>query len=93
MIYLNSRYANAALQTVIDARANRVDTAVFRRFPKALTARSYTTYVWVEGDRLDIVAAKFYSDPTQYWRILDENPSVSDPSDLTPGQPIRIPNG
>jgi hypothetical protein len=93
MIYLNSRYANGSLQTVSDPRRGRLDTAVFRRFGMSQKARSYTVYVWVEGDRIDIVAARFYSDPTQYWRILDENPSIADPSDLTPGTSIRIPNG
>ena len=92
MIYLNSRYADALVAGVVDARTAGNDTAVYRKFP-GTTAKSYLTYTWVEGDRLDIVAAQHYSDPTQYWRILDDNPAILDPLHIKPGTSIRIANG
>jgi hypothetical protein len=91
MIYLNSRYANGYLASGIDPRDGTNHKFVFRRFPAANTRKAYTVYTWMEGDRLDIVANKYFPDSTQYWKILDANPDILDPMLLTPGQQIRIP--
>jgi nucleoid-associated protein YgaU len=91
MIFLNSRYADSALLGAADSRKGTKDVAVYRRFPSFGSRQAYTTYTWVEGDRIDIVAARFFADPTQYWRILDANPQVLDPSTLVPGESIRVP--
>jgi hypothetical protein len=46
----------------------------------------------VQGDRLDLLAARTLGDPQQFWRICDAN-NAMDPSDLTarPGQVLRVP--
>ncbi len=92
MIFLNSRYANSTLLSAFDARKGVQDQAVYRKFTSNPARQRYTAYAWVEGDRIDIIAARFFSDPTQYWRILDANPQVEDASELTPGTTIRIPH-
>jgi nucleoid-associated protein YgaU len=44
-----------------------------------------------EGDRLDLIAARWYGDPELWWRIADANPSEH-PDDLTAtvGRRLRI---
>jgi len=44
-----------------------------------------------EGDRLDNIASKYYSDPELYWRICDAN-GVMNPPELVsrPGRRLRI---
>jgi hypothetical protein len=50
------------------------------------------SYVIVDGDRLDNLAAKFLGDPLLYWMICDAN-TGSDPDALTTqvGRSILIP--
>ncbi|WP_431970461.1 LysM peptidoglycan-binding domain-containing protein [Nocardia sp. bgisy134] len=48
-------------------------------------------YEVVEGDRLDLISARWYGDPELWWRIADANPS-SHPDELTAkvGRRLRI---
>ena len=45
----------------------------------------------VEGDRLDVLTARYIGDPEQFWRVCDANP-VLQPEELTAtaGAVIRI---
>lgn len=45
----------------------------------------------VEGDRLDLIAARWYGDPELWWRIADANPCAH-PDELTAqiGRRLRI---
>ena len=45
----------------------------------------------VHGDRLDNIAARYFADPEQFWRICDANRAVR-PEELieTPGRRLRI---
>lgn len=44
-----------------------------------------------DSDRLDLLAWRFYRDPTRFWRICDAA-SRLDPFDvLAPGEPLPIP--
>lgn len=46
----------------------------------------------VDGDdRLDLLAQRYFSDPLQYWRIADANPSTAPEDLLDPGRTILIP--
>ncbi|MCC7362772.1 MAG: LysM domain-containing protein [Dehalococcoidia bacterium] len=43
-----------------------------------------------EGERLDILAARFLGDPEQFWRLCDAN-AVLDPAELEqPGTVVRV---
>ena len=44
-----------------------------------------------QGERPDLVAARYLGDPEQYWRLCDGNP-VLHPRELTetPGRRIRV---
>lgn len=52
---------------------------------------SYVNYLWKEGDRLDALAAQYFSFPTRWWVIAEFNPKISDWLNVTPGTIIRIP--
>lgn len=49
-------------------------------------------YIVKPGERLDLIAHRFYGDPEQFWRICDENRAVR-PQALaaSPGMRLLIP--
>ena len=89
MILEGSRYQTAQLVRVVDA-AGKYHPTIFRSVATQ-TTQAYTTYVWQDFDRLDILAAKYLGDPELYWMILDLNPEIMDPLSITPGTVLRIP--
>jgi nucleoid-associated protein YgaU len=48
------------------------------------------TYIVQAGERLDLIAAKVYDDPTQ-WRLIAQENGITHPLRLRQGQPIVIP--
>jgi hypothetical protein len=46
----------------------------------------------IQGDRLDLIAARTLGDPEQFWRVCDANDAM-DPRELTaePGRSVRVP--
>ena len=63
-----------------------------RILPQAGIYQAVQSYVVVEGDRLDNLAARFLGDPLLYWMICDAN-NCTDPDALTAqvGRSIVIP--
>ena len=57
-------------------------------------AQAAATHLVAEGDRLDLLASRYYGDPLQFWRICDANGALR-PEDLTAtvAARIRIPFG
>jgi predicted component of type VI protein secretion system len=49
-------------------------------------------YVVARGDRLDLIAFRFYRDPEQFWRLCDGNRAMR-PDDLVaePGRQLIVP--
>ncbi len=45
----------------------------------------------VAGDRLDLLAARYFGDPFQYWRIVDANAAFTPEELLEPGRVLVIP--
>lgn len=43
------------------------------------------------GERLDLLANRYFGDPFQYWRIADANPTLTPEDILDPGTQISIP--
>lgn len=91
MIFTDSRYANGRVFRAHDSRSNTYQTTVRRVFPSE--SADYYTYTWVEGDRVDSVAAKLYGSASEWWRIMDLNPEITDPLNIAPGTVIRVPIG
>jgi len=94
----SSRYATVGTATVEvpdGAGEQRVVRFLRRRFPpQPATLPILARHVVRGGDRLDVVAATYLGDPTQFWRICDANPTVH-PDSLTAadriGYALRIP--
>ena len=78
MFSITSRYANIADATYQDASGRKFSYKLLRLIPAAPTLLVHT---FVQQDRLDLLAAKFYTDPEQFWRICDANFAMR-PDDL-----------
>jgi nucleoid-associated protein YgaU len=89
MFFDGSRYLRVGDYTLIDERGDR-RTLKRVREPRALDAAH--EYQVREGDRLDLLAMKFYRNPRKWWLIADANPNYLSPEDLLkPGQIILVP--
>jgi hypothetical protein len=88
MISKQSRYLDGVLR-VIDTKPETV--TVQRRFPNISNAR-YSYVTWEDSMRLDLLAARVFGNPLEWWRILDMNPLIQSPQDLRPGMRVKIPN-
>ncbi|MCA2218017.1 hypothetical protein [Jidongwangia harbinensis] len=63
-----------------------------RRFPpQPADLTEVRLHVVVDGDRLDLLAARYLGDPEQFWRIADANRALR-PDELTEttGRRLRI---
>ncbi len=91
MLDPDSRYAGLPTTTWI-APDGRVVTYLTRRFlPRASASSTLVELSVGAGDRLDLVAARAFGDPGQWWRIADANEAM-DPAELVsePGTTLRI---
>ena len=86
-----SRYAGLPVLSHTGADG-RVVSYFGRRFLPAGSSMPLLMGVTVtQGDRLDLIAARTFGDPEQFWRICDANDAL-DPFDLTAtlGRVLRI---
>ena len=87
----NSRYAGT--DTARYTRADGTDVVHLRRrfVPSPENFALLQEHFVVDGDRLDVLTARYIGDPEQFWRICDANP-VLRPDELieTAGAVIRI---
>lgn len=90
----NSRYAGSPLKVMKDS--NGVERVfVSRRFlPQPAVEGTVPMLLVREGDRLDLLGAAYYADPSQWWRIADANLEAY-PGNLvaTPGRKISLSTG
>ena len=84
-----SRYQSGVLTRVANS-SGTYNLSVLRTTPAVST--NYKLYVWKEGDRPDIVAAKELGNPTLWWAIFDINPELIYPLGIPAGTVVRIPN-
>ncbi len=87
----NSRYYRIATATCATADGQEV-VYLRRRFLPQGAAMPLLAELEVTGmDRLDLMAARVFGDPEQYWRICDANDAMN-PFDLTAevGRLVRI---
>jgi hypothetical protein len=94
----SSRYANAGIATVAvpdGLGATRDVRYLRRRFPpQPATLPTLAEHTVVRGDRVDLIAAAQFGDPTQFWRICDANPVIHPAELCAPdriGESLRIP--
>jgi hypothetical protein len=84
-----SRYENVpdALYVAPDGRELRYK--LLRPIPAAPVLADH---VVAQGDRLDLLAFRFFGDPEQFWRLCDANDAL-DPAELVaePGRRLSVP--
>lgn len=91
-VQANSRYYGVPV--AVTQTRDGVELRCFRRrFVPAPQQQAPTVeHLVVPGDRLDLLAERYYGDPLLAWRIADANVAL-DPAELvaTPGRVLRIP--
>jgi hypothetical protein len=85
MFSKNSRYRNLPESSPVDARGERPRGKWLRVIPRPAGRFLYTVR---DADRLDLIAFKFYGDPTKWWQICDANPEPPFPLDLLDTRPF-----
>lgn len=89
MISLQSRYADADVAFVLDPKTQTTRATAFRVAEEVTV--TYRVHRWAEGDRWDFLAQEYLDAPTEWWRILDANPQIIDPTTVAPGTTVYIP--
>ncbi len=87
MFDAKSRYIKADTYIVQDRRGKSVTVTTPPAPPEALLLG---IHLLKQGERLDLLAAKYLSDPAGYWRIAEHN-DVMLPEALTEAREIEIP--
>lgn len=89
MFFDGSRYQRVADADFIDAQGRRMQ---LKRTREPVETELALVYQVREGDRLDLLANKFFHDPRKWWLIADANPDMLAPEQLlVPGRQLRIP--
>jgi hypothetical protein len=82
-----SRYMKAEQYTVTDARERIVKVVAAPPPPEQV---QLGVHLLKQGERLDLLAAKYLNDPAGYWRIAEQN-NVMLPEALTEAREVEIP--
>jgi copper chaperone CopZ len=85
MFAKGSRYQNVDESSPANAEGERLRGKELRYIPDAVGSFQHTVR---EGDRLDLLAYKYYGDATRWWLISDANPDHPFPTDLLNRTPV-----
>jgi len=87
----NSRYSGLETSTLTTADGVSISYVKRRFLPQPGSMAQVQSYTVIQGDRLDVIAGRYFGDAEQFWRICDANGAMR-PGDLTatPGQALRI---
>lgn len=90
MFDANSRYYRKGTKIFLKSDGTGIAYVERRFLPRDenLTILSETRVS--EGDRLDLISARFYGDPTQHWRLLDAQHTHLDPAVLLEDRDILL---
>lgn len=86
MFTRGSRYRNLPESSPVDAAGERLRGKDLREIPPPLDWPFRHTVR--EGERLDLLAFKYYGEPTKWWQIADANPQEAFPLDLLDRSPV-----
>ena len=90
-IFQGSRYEYSVIDFVaVDTDADANAVVFYEKDDIGLLA--YVEHTYTQGERLDVIANKYYRRPDLWWIILDANPQINDPLSIKPGTVLRIPN-
>ena len=82
-----SRYSKAETYVVQDSRGRNVNVVVP---PPPPDQSLLGLHLLIQGERMDLLAAKYLDDPAGFWRIAEQN-DVMLPEALTEKREIEIP--
>jgi len=87
----NSRYLGIATSTLTTADGRTIAYVQRRFVPQPEQLAQLQQHTVVQGDRLDVMAARYLGDPELFWRIADANRAMR-AEDLTAviGRVLRI---
>jgi nucleoid-associated protein YgaU len=91
MIYRGSRYEYSTIDFFSTTYTGVEEPVVFYKF-SGLGYVKYWEHVYVQGERLDQIAHKYYQRPQYWWIIPEYNPEILDFNNIEPGTVLRIPN-
>jgi phage tail protein X len=85
MFSTSSRYNSLVESVFVNAKGERLRGKNLRliRLPESNVLHTVTS-----GDRLDLLAYKYYGDTTKWWQISDANPHWPFPTDLLDQSPL-----
>ncbi len=90
MIYQNSRYYHQLIDYVSFTQDGDSMPIVFYEFDNPGTV-SWWEHVYIEGERLESIAYKYYKRADYWWLIPEYNPVIVDFTNIAPGTVLRIP--
>lgn len=73
MFFKGSRYEKVATHDIKDARDRVIIYKRIRFIPDTPAIQQHTV---VQGERLDLIAHRYYRDPELFWRICDSNKAM-----------------
>jgi hypothetical protein len=87
----NSRYQGIPIAQFTTADGRTLAYLRRRFVPQPGQLTQVQQYTVTQGDRLDLIAARFFADPQLFWRICDANGALQ-PDELTAtiGRVLRI---
>ncbi len=88
MMSRTSRYAAVGIYTVTDAQGRAHQALKVRFLPPTPAVFHHTV---AEGDRLDLLAFKYYNKADRFWLICDANNVMQPDELLQPGRQVLIP--
>jgi phage tail protein X len=89
-ISANSRYAASTVVSITSSETGQPVNVIVPSQQQAYTF-SYISHMLTVRDRMDVLANRYFGDPTLWWQIADANPEILDWSNVAPGTVIRIP--
>ncbi|MFZ4583136.1 MAG: LysM peptidoglycan-binding domain-containing protein [Paludibacter sp.] len=90
-IYKGSRYEYSTVDYFSTSLEKDDNVVVFYEFSQ-LGLVEYWEHTYIQGERLDQIAYKYYKRPGYWWIIPEYNPSITNLNEITPGTILRIPN-
>lgn len=90
-IYKGSRYEYSTIDYFTTVRNGEEKPTVFYSFSE-LGLVDYWEHVYVQGERLEQIAFKYYNRPEYWWIIPEYNPQILDINNISVGSVLKIPN-
>jgi hypothetical protein len=88
-IYKNSRYASSKVSFIQTAPTSYPKPIIFYNINEP-TFTSFYEHPYIEGERLDQLANRYYRNSKMWWYIAEMNPHITDINNIAPGTIIRI---